>query len=184
MGHPLSRYLLSYSTPETRAWEKEAKNSPKDRKAASGGSRGSEIRFPLSSITLLLYSPWGSSSLRLGRDSRNSISFSRSPSLYSLINANGNFSGQGGENIMKSSTKKVLQCPRCTGEGVVREFGMDRYTLLYLKWITNKDLPYSTWNSAQCCVAAWMGGEFGGKLIHVYMWLSSFTVHLKLSQHC
>ena len=35
-------------------------------------------------------------------------------------------------------------------------------TLLYLKWITNKDLLYSTWNSAQCCVAAWMGGEFGG----------------------
>ena len=46
-------------------------------------------------------------------------------------------------------------------EGIVREFGMDRYTLLYLKWITNKDLLYSTWNSAQCYVAAWMGGEFG-----------------------
>ena len=26
------------------------------------------------------------------------------------------------------------------GEGIVREFGTDRYTLLYLKWITNKDL--------------------------------------------
>ena len=25
------------------------------------------------------------------------------------------------------------------GEGVVREFGMDMHTLLYLKWITNKD---------------------------------------------
>ena len=24
------------------------------------------------------------------------------------------------------------------GEGTVREFAMDRYTLLYLKWITNK----------------------------------------------
>ena len=23
------------------------------------------------------------------------------------------------------------------GEGIVREFGMDMYTLLYLKWITN-----------------------------------------------
>ena len=31
---------------------------------------------------------------------------------------------------------------------VVREFGMDMYTLLYLKWITNKDLLYRTWNSA------------------------------------
>ena len=38
---------------------------------------------------------------------------------------------------------------------------MDTYTLLYLKGITNKDLLYSTGNSAQCYVAAWMGGEFG-----------------------
>ena len=29
-------------------------------------------------------------------------------------------------------------------EGTVREFGMDMYTLLYLKWITNKELLYST----------------------------------------
>ena len=28
------------------------------------------------------------------------------------------------------------------GEGIVREFGMDRYTLLHLKWITNKGLLY------------------------------------------
>ena len=26
------------------------------------------------------------------------------------------------------------------GEGIVREFGMDVYTLLYLKWLINKDL--------------------------------------------
>ena len=25
-------------------------------------------------------------------------------------------------------------------EGIAREFGMDLYTLLYLKWIINKDL--------------------------------------------
>ena len=28
------------------------------------------------------------------------------------------------------------------------------YTVLYLKWITNKDLLYSTGNSTQCYVAA------------------------------
>ena len=28
--------------------------------------------------------------------------------------------------------------------GIVREFGMDACTLLYLKWITRKDLLYST----------------------------------------
>ena len=38
---------------------------------------------------------------------------------------------------------------------------MDMYTVLYLKWITNKDLLYSTENSAQCYVAAWTGGENG-----------------------
>ena len=50
------------------------------------------------------------------------------------------------------------------GEGIVRKFGMDTYTLLYLKWITNKDLLYSTGNSAQCYVAVWMGGEFSGRM--------------------
>ena len=47
------------------------------------------------------------------------------------------------------------------GEGIVREFEINMYTLLYLKWVTNKDLLYSTVNSAQCYVAAWMGGGFG-----------------------
>ena len=36
---------------------------------------------------------------------------------------------------------------------------MDMCILLYLKRITNKDLLHSTWNSAQCYVAAWMGGD-------------------------
>ena len=31
-------------------------------------------------------------------------------------------------------------------------------------------------------VVAWMGGEIGGERIHVYPWLSPFTVHLKVSQ--
>ena len=62
-------------------------------------------------------------------------------------------------------------------------FGVDMDTLLCLKWITNKDLLYFTGNSAQCYVAAWMGEGFGGEWIHVYVWLSPFDVHLKLSQH-
>ena len=85
------------------------------------------------------------------------------------------------------------------GVGIVKECGMDMYTLLYLKWITtttttttttknkmdnNKALLYSTGNSAQCYVAAWMGGEFGGEEIPVCIWLSPFAAHLKLSQHC
>ena len=61
---------------------------------------------------------------------------------------------------------------------------MDMYTLLYLKWITNKVLLYSTWNSDQCYVAVCAGGEFGEEWIHEYVWLSLSAVHLKLSQHC
>ena len=70
------------------------------------------------------------------------------------------------------------------GEGMVREFGMVMYTLLYVKWVSNKGLLYSPGDSAQCYVAAWVGGEFGGEWIHVYVWLSLFAVHLKLSQRC
>ena len=73
------------------------------------------------------------------------------------------------------------------GEGcrevIIKEFGMERYTLLYLKWITNNVLQYSTGNSAQCYVAAWMGEKFGEQ-IHVYVWLSPFAVHLKLLIGC
>ena len=50
----------------------------------------------------------------------------------------------------------------CCVEGTNREFGMDMYT-----WIT-KGLLYSTGNTAQCCVAAWMGKEFGGEWIRAY----------------
>ena len=56
---------------------------------------------------------------------------------------------------------------------------MDMYTLLYLKWITNRDLLYCTGNSAQRYVAAWMGGESGEEGISVHEWLSPLAIHLK-----
>ena len=68
--------------------------------------------------------------------------------------------------------------------GMNQEFGTDIYTLPYLNWITNKDLLYSTGNSAQCYMTAWMGRESGGEWIHICVWLRYFAVHLKLSQHC
>ena len=43
------------------------------------------------------------------------------------------------------------------------------YTLLFLKWMTNKVLLYSIRNSAQYYVSAWMGGEFWGEKIHAYV---------------
>ena len=43
--------------------------------------------------------------------------------------------------------KQMYGCHK--GKGIVREFGVVMYTLLYLKWITNKDILYGTRNSAQ-----------------------------------
>ena len=43
----------------------------------------------------------------------------------------------------------------------VRAFGIERYTLLYFKWRSNKDLLHSTGNSAQCYVAAGMRENLG-----------------------
>ena len=58
-------------------------------------------------------------------------------------------------------------------EQIVREFGMDRYTLLYLRRITNREL-YST-------LCGSLGGKgCGGEWIHVYVWLRCFATHLKL----
>ena len=37
---------------------------------------------------------------------------------------------------------------------IIREFGIEMYTLLCLKWISSKHLLYSTGNSTQYCVIA------------------------------
>jgi len=47
----------------------------------------------------------------------------------------------------------------------------------------SQHILYSTWKSAQCYVAAWMGGDFGGEWMRVHVWLCPFTVQLKLLYH-
>ena len=48
------------------------------------------------------------------------------------------------------------------------------YTLLFSKWVTNKDLLYSIWNSTQCYVPAWIEGVFWGKrYMYMYGWVPS-----------
>ena len=51
----------------------------------------------------------------------------------------------------------------------VWEFEIDLYTLLYLKWITNKDLLYSTGNSAQYSIMTYRGKESKKEWIYVYV---------------
>ena len=45
----------------------------------------------------------------------------------------------------KETHRLRKQTHGCQGEGIVEDFGKVMYTLLYLKWITNKNLLYSTW---------------------------------------
>ena len=63
--------------------------------------------------------------------------------------------------LQKETHRLRKQIHGCQGEGIVKDFGKIMYTLLYLKWIANKNLLYSTWNSAQCYVLAWVGGGVG-----------------------
>ena len=43
--------------------------------------------------------------------------------------------------------------------GINQEVGIDIYTILYIKQVTNKNLMYSTRNSAQYTVLTYMGKE-------------------------
>ena len=56
------------------------------------------------------------------------------------------------------------------GNGVGREinseFGMNRYTLLYIKQINNKDLLYSTGNYIQHLVITYNGKEFEKEYVY------------------
>ena len=52
-------------------------------------------------------------------------------------------------NLQKETHRLRDELMLTRGEGTVRELGIDMYTPPYLKWIANKDLVYSTGNSAQ-----------------------------------
>ena len=58
------------------------------------------------------------------------------------------------------------------GEEVVKKFGMGLYTVLYLKWITNKDLLDSTVELCSMLCGSLDGRGVEGDWIHVYVWLS------------
>ena len=62
--------------------------------------------------------------------------------------------------IESEMQKTKLWLPGQKGRGGIHwEIGIDIYTLLYMKQITNKDLLYSTGNSTQYSVMAYMEKE-------------------------
>ena len=74
----------------------------------------------------------------------------------------------------------------CWGEEIIRELRKVVYTLIYLKWITNKHSLYSDHMElcSMSCGRLDGRGGLGGEWIHVHVWLSPSVVHLKLPQHC
>ena len=64
----------------------------------------------------------------------------------------------------------------CQGEGIW--FGSLGLTCTHCYVKKTYSITHGT---AQCHVAAWMGREFGGEWIHVYIRLSPFSVYLKQS---
>jgi len=52
------------------------------------------------------------------------------------------------ERLTVSENKFMVAAGERCGTGIVRGFPMDMYTLLYLKWISNKVVPCNTGNSA------------------------------------
>ena len=55
--------------------------------------------------------------------------------------------------------KSILRSPRGKGGGVNWKIGVDIYTLLPIKQVTNKDLLFSTGNSTQYSVMTYMEKE-------------------------
>ena len=65
------------------------------------------------------------------------------------------------KNRLKDSENKLLVTKVETwGEGINQEVGIDKYTLLHIKYMGNKDLLYSTGKFTQYCVITHMGKEF------------------------
>ena len=87
------------------------------------------------------------------------------------------------ETEMDSQRRKLWLPGERTGEGTVRECGMDRCTLLCLKCNPTRPTEEHRELCSMLC-GSLMGGEPGGEGMHVYVWLRPFAAHLKLSQHC
>ena len=67
-------------------------------------------------------------------------------------------------------------------EGIIRELGINMYTLLYLKWIANQGLLYSTGDSVHVMWPPGWEGSLGEKgYVKLYGWvalLSTWNYHI------
>ena len=64
-----------------------------------------------------------------------------------------------------------LMVTKWEGGQINQEFGINRYTLLYIKQINNKDLLYSTGNYTQCLVITYNGKESEKVYIYIFIYM-------------
>ena len=69
------------------------------------------------------------------------------------------------------------------GEGRGRDKSED-WALLYIKYVTNGDLLYSTGNSSPYSVMTYMGKKSKKERLYVYVELIHSAVQQKITQHC
>ena len=129
--------------------------------------------FPRASLHSILGSRLETTSL--GQQSENFLCKGDMPPLEVLTGIQWQERGDGRIKMVCARLREWTygcQGERRMRDRTVRDFGKVMYTLLYLKWITNKDLLYSTWNSAKCYVPAWMGrGLWENGYMYMYDWV-------------
>ena len=74
-------------------------------------------------------------------------------------------------------------CPFVTQPARIEPRGLQVHTAVF-KMDNQQGSTVEYMELSPVLYAAWVGGEFRGEWIHVCAWLSHFSVHLKLSQHC
>ena len=73
------------------------------------------------------------------------------------------------------------------GRTINQELEINRYTQLYIRYMNNKDLLYSTWNYIQYLLTTLIYTFFFRLFsikFQVYSKLNYFSIHLKLTQLC
>ena len=61
--------------------------------------------------------------------------------------------------MSQTNTALLMVTRKQSRRGINWETEVDMYTLLYIKWITNKDLLYSTGSSTQYSVRTYLGKD-------------------------
>ena len=73
--------------------------------------------------------------------------------------------------------KQTYGYQRGKGEGgITQEFGINRYTLICVKYITDKDLMYSTGNSTPYFIIIYQGKE--SEKVYIYFIYIVYTLHI------